>query len=426
MKPMQQLFPWRDFWIKMLCCLFLSHGSWAGDSFEGKMIQGIDVDCLLAHWKAECPAQMVEVTRQGILFSLREADGQSAGLFRLGVFGNAETAKKIFGELTCTAISPVVFPCTNDSVAAAAGGAKILEQEEVWGCGECLAAWRNSGAELTRICFLRGNVVVDLMGPSPEVLRKRAWTMDGILQSDEGCVRKGESVSVPLWDEEKCLDWLAQGMHTQTEDGFASLSTTAFAGQEVCFAGRECVMAEPLVWNSAWLDDAGKKGSAMTPEQLEMREIRTRDAIAVLVDERTTAVERSKAVMSLGQSEDVSVVPLLIDELENSTDLTVKQNAIWALEKLRDCRAVPALMGILEKTLTGNLQDSGDPEAVIRTTAVYALGQIGDQRAIKTLTDVAHSTREYPSVQESAWAALRAIEAHHVSFDAGEKEEKGR
>lgn len=376
-------------------------------------VQGVNVEKLLANLGAGSPEQKVEVSRHGVLFSLRDRDGCHAGLFRLGVFGDAETAQKRFEALIDTPVFPVVFPCPFVPGVVASEWRKILEQEEMLGCGDCVAIWNHfgEGRNLTRICFRREDVLVDLWKAPADVLRKRAWQVDALLISGGGGVRKGTRVTVPLWNEEKCLAWLAVGMPNQTEEGYLSLTYAKFPEREVCFAGRDCVLASPLKWNPAWEGIEERRRNAISPEQIEARKARTRSAIAVLENENTSAFERASAVMILGQSCDISTVPWLLRELGHTTELTVKQNAIWALAKLKACRAVPELIGILETPVTGNIKDVGEDEAIIRATAVYALGQIGDRRAMTILTAIVHSAHEYQSVQDAALAALRLIEA---------------
>jgi HEAT repeat protein len=82
---------------------------------------------------------------------------------------------------------------------------------------------------------------------------------------------------------------------------------------------------------------------------------------------------RSRAAVSLGKLADVGTLPILIDALSTEPDLFVREDITWALVRMGDAAVQP----LIELTRDAN------PAA--RHNAVHALGKIGDPRALGAL-----------------------------------------
>lgn len=123
---------------------------------------------------------------------------------------------------------------------------------------------------------------------------------------------------------------------------------------------------------------------------------------------------RSKAAVDLGKTDDLSLVPALIDALVAEPDLNVREDLTWALVRLKAAALQPliALLGdanpktrhsavhVLTKiggvrvldALIGMLADS---EPSVISKAAFGLAQVGDERAIPALVAVVgHENRE--------------------------------
>lgn len=120
--------------------------------------------------------------------------------------------------------------------------------------------------------------------------------------------------------------------------------------------------------------------------------------------------ERNKAIIMLMNKGDETCVPLLIEYLTPDKEFLIRQNAIRALGEIADKRAVPHLISLLEQSVTGDIGDEGEWEAVLRRNAVKALEGIGDPAALPVLRKILDATPEYPSVREFASIAIRRIE----------------
>lgn len=89
------------------------------------------------------------------------------------------------------------------------------------------------------------------------------------------------------------------------------------------------------------------------------------------------------AVWRMGNSGDLRVVPLLISAMQVNNDRGFRWNAAKALGKLKDKRAVPSLIELINES---------NPE--VREDVVEALGRIGDKRAVKPLLDMLQKEEE--------------------------------
>ncbi|MCA0458189.1 MAG: HEAT repeat domain-containing protein [Chloroflexi bacterium] len=123
---------------------------------------------------------------------------------------------------------------------------------------------------------------------------------------------------------------------------------------------------------------------------------------------------RSKAAVEFGKTDDLSLVPALIDALVAEPDLNVREDLTWALVRLKAAAFQPlvALLSdanpktrhsavhvltkiggeVVVDALTGMLADS---EPSVISKAAFGLAQVGDERAIPALVAiVGHENRE--------------------------------
>lgn len=137
----------------------------------------------------------------------------------------------------------------------------------------------------------------------------------------------------------------------------------------------------------------------------------TKELVAALTEGNLSDHKKNKTILRLMNEGDSTCVPLLIDLSTNvDNPLVIRQNAIRALGKIGDKKAVSPLVKILEQSVEGDVQDEAEDEAIIRRNAVNALGYIGDASALPILKRIAESTQEYQSVREDAGIAIRKIE----------------
>jgi HEAT repeat protein len=100
----------------------------------------------------------------------------------------------------------------------------------------------------------------------------------------------------------------------------------------------------------------------------------------------------------LGKTGDRTNSTELINALEHPNG-NVRRLAASALGKLRDKRAVPALLALLTK----------ENKPQVRQYAVKALGRIRDGRAYAALQQIAQDDTERYSTRRTAIAALRRL-----------------
>ena len=133
---------------------------------------------------------------------------------------------------------------------------------------------------------------------------------------------------------------------------------------------------------------------------------------------------RRQTIWALMTLKDYRAVEQIITTL-NDKSLTVVCYAIYALGEIGDNRAVPSLIDILLKkdfsTFTNGVgltfsEHSCDP----RSEAAVALGKIKDKRAIQALTKVMEEKGDHGLIDKSAWALgelgdKRAIESTYLA-----------
>jgi HEAT repeat protein len=146
---------------------------------------------------------------------------------------------------------------------------------------------------------------------------------------------------------------------------------------------------------------------------------------------------RRKAALRLGALKDPQAVPALIELLDdNETVWDAAHDAAYALGEIGDTRAVKPLIDRIEEPFVGGgaieaLEKIGDPrmiEPLIRlfikrpeSSIATVLGNIGDKRAVEPLIDALKS--DQPSIRYYVARALgkigdkRALEALKWSFE---------
>ena len=122
---------------------------------------------------------------------------------------------------------------------------------------------------------------------------------------------------------------------------------------------------------------------------------------------------QSEALLYFGEAKERNVVPLIIELLKPDNAKEVRLKAVEALGKIDDSRAVEPLIGVLadsdkdiRKAVVEALGKVKDPEAVdplisvlndedVQLAAIWALGNIGDKRAVPVLTGLLSSPDKY-------------------------------
>jgi len=107
---------------------------------------------------------------------------------------------------------------------------------------------------------------------------------------------------------------------------------------------------------------------------------------------------RAESALALGRIGDTAVTPAVVDLAFNDEDLQVRMCAVRALAMLKDPRAVPRLIDMLETT---NI-DRFAYELVV------ALGEIGDKRAFPVLLAVTQRNFN-EDVQKNALLAIKKL-----------------
>ena len=137
----------------------------------------------------------------------------------------------------------------------------------------------------------------------------------------------------------------------------------------------------------------------------------TQQICAKLEKAETSEPERNNEIVRLMNEGDATCVPVLIGHLQADHSLVVRQNAIRALGKVADKRAVPPLLDILRRPIQGKVEDEAEDDAILRRNAVVALGNIGDPTALPVLKNVAESAVEYQSVRDLARITAKKMES---------------
>jgi arylsulfatase A-like enzyme/HEAT repeat protein len=154
-----------------------------------------------------------------------------------------------------------------------------------------------------------------------------------------------------------------------------------------------------------------------------------RARVRALVDSAPSAALRVRAALALAGIGDPTGVPVLAGALDHCDDVLLCRVVIVSLGKLRDRRAVPALIAHLpevqnRREMVDALGEIGDPSArdalvarlgsdeyvPVRIRAAAALARIGDPSALGALDHAAHHDTE-PTVVAAAREAAAALEA---------------
>jgi HEAT repeat protein len=111
----------------------------------------------------------------------------------------------------------------------------------------------------------------------------------------------------------------------------------------------------------------------------------------------TTEWQQYNAAAALGELDDKSAIPALVEALENPNE-AVRENAVSSLGDLGAVNAIPAIRKLLR-----------DPSPDVRTNAANSLAELG---AVESITDIASLFNDVsPNVRASARAAVQYLEA---------------
>jgi len=157
--------------------------------------------------------------------------------------------------------------------------------------------------------------------------------------------------------------------------------------------------------------DFASVANILKPKGRTINSENTKEISQKLDSEEMPVHGKSKYLIQLMNEGDESCVPVLIKHIDAKQPLLIRQNAMRALGKVGDRRAVPALLEILNAPIEGDVKDGDTDECLIRRYAVGALLEIGDISSLAELKRIEKSTIEYSSVSEIAEIAVREIEA---------------
>jgi HEAT repeat protein len=149
----------------------------------------------------------------------------------------------------------------------------------------------------------------------------------------------------------------------------------------------------------------GEKPNTNLIKILAAIEVTTANLVATL--KSGPPPDRALAAERLGLLGDLEAVPPLMDALSSGSDTTIKVNAARSLGRLRDRRAVDALISA-----------AGSGEADVKVAALESLGAIADHNSTDAL--FAATTDEDPAVRDAAIKSLAAlgISVDRLSSDA--------
>jgi HEAT repeat protein len=114
---------------------------------------------------------------------------------------------------------------------------------------------------------------------------------------------------------------------------------------------------------------------------------------------------RIKAIECLGNAKASAAIPVLVQSLYlTQTEPWLKQKVLVALGKIGDRRAAQPISDFLSR----------DVDVPTLGTAVYALGEIGDQSSLVRLTEIVENGEE-PSLQRVARDAISKINQKQIN-----------
>jgi arylsulfatase A-like enzyme len=162
---------------------------------------------------------------------------------------------------------------------------------------------------------------------------------------------------------------------------------------------------------------------------VRLGEAGVRARVTALVDAASSPTLRVRAALALAGIGDAKGVPVLAEALDHCDDVLLCRVIIVSLGKLRDPRAVPALLAHLREVqnrreMVDALGEIGDPSALgalaarlrddeyvpVRVRAAFALARLGDPAALGALEHSARHDTE-PTVVAAAREAAAALEA---------------
>ena len=162
---------------------------------------------------------------------------------------------------------------------------------------------------------------------------------------------------------------------------------------------------------------------------VRLGDVPARARVKALVEGATAPALRVRAALALAGIGDPTGVPVLAEALDHCDDVLLCRVIIVSLGKLRDGRAVPALLAHLpevqnRREMVDALGEIGDPAArdalvarlradeyvPVRVRAAVALARLGDPAAVGALEHAARHDTE-PTVVAAAREAASALEA---------------
>lgn len=373
-----------------ICALMF--GSYAaGDNEVNRVVKSVVPEVLLANVLGADP-HYVGLSRWGVRFSL-DRNEQKVGFVTIGVFSDSAKAREMFDEAL------LFSPAGPDRDLSAKIGNKAV-------------AWQQK-----RVLFSRDNVLIDLWLPESETQRV-AIQLDSLLLKGGAGVARDSVVEVPrLLDVEMVGDRPKGKLSTETAGYTAFIDKYGMEchrnyAEKVVFATEGCMMSTPLEISKASLSP-GREAETHEP----VDSLKVQEYVLILEDQQTPRHKRNQAILALMQMADGSAVPALIAQVEGNHEPIVKQNAMRALGKIGDKRALVPLLKILKEPVKGDITDEGEEEAILRRSAVLALGAIGDVSALPVLEALAQDSKEYQSVRELAAIAVEKIKASESERD---------
>ena len=161
----------------------------------------------------------------------------------------------------------------------------------------------------------------------------------------------------------------------------------------------------------------------ITEEEKKARRQEVEQLLEKARTENITDIELDTIVKRIGEiggpQDAMPIIELLKSE---GVRMITMQNGLRALDKLGSHEAQPFLLEQLRKPMPkdADLTDDADMDCIVRAKAVLALGQCGDESALKTLTEMARDKNQYERVRNACRKAAGEIRERLEETDTGE------
>ena len=149
---------------------------------------------------------------------------------------------------------------------------------------------------------------------------------------------------------------------------------------------------------------AANLGAGAAPVRVDAR--RMNEVLVQLASGTMSEEERNKAVLELMNARATDGAGVLRRLAVTDNSIIVRVNSVRALGVMADRESTQTLIAILDKAHSGDIDDCGGDETMLRRVCVEALGNIGGEQGIAAIRKVAAAEDEYRCVREAAQVVL--------------------